>query len=123
MFEELMRLPQGVGGRYTGIQMALSLLRNDFPWIYDSGMELIKILRSGVSGMEKNDAMQGFFELLDFSFESPLMRSALSSDRDTWMMFRELPIVIKHHFSKIFKDIDFKSNNIGNYSPFVKAGG
>lgn len=44
LFEEIMHMSHGKSS--YGFLMALSLFKEDFPWIYDMGKELMDILKS-----------------------------------------------------------------------------
>ena len=59
---------------YMGIQIFLSFLRDEFPLIYDTGKEVIEILKSKKSKQEKQDAIRSFDELLDIQFNHPIFR-------------------------------------------------
>jgi hypothetical protein len=74
---------------YIGMQMALSFFREDFPWIYDSGKELIEILKSRKSKQDKYEAIEKFKKILDLSFAHPLFREMQMNNKDM-MMYREL---------------------------------
>ena len=88
MFEELVHTTSEAH-RFLGLQMGLSLIRQDFPWIYDAGTETINVLRSRQSKDEKQKAIELFRRVLDFSFEHPMGRRRYSSKR-MHMFVREL---------------------------------
>lgn len=39
--------------------------------------------------------MQAFHELVEFTFEHPMMREMYMPDKETWMMGRELPHILR----------------------------
>ncbi|WP_204369182.1 hypothetical protein [Methylocucumis oryzae] len=43
ILEELMHLSSLSSDNFIGLQMVLAIVRTDFPWIYEAGMEVIKI--------------------------------------------------------------------------------
>ena len=67
--EELLHFVQDNRTPFVGIQIALALIREEFPWIYDVGIETLGILRSRRSRDEKQAAIDDFSRLLHFSFE------------------------------------------------------
>lgn len=93
MLEELLHFThRGVGrNRFVGIQMALAMIRDQFPWIYDAGVETINILRSRRSAEEKHSAMAEFQQLLEFSFDHPMMRDLYGGSKEYRMFYHELP--------------------------------
>lgn len=82
-------------GNLTGIQIVLSLFRDDFPWLYDAGIETLRIFKSSHSPAEKEEAFDSFMRLMEFSLEHPLMREFAMSDKNQYMMLKELPFLFK----------------------------
>lgn len=78
---------------YTGLQIILSLFRNDYPWIYDAGLDLIRVLRSSKrneNDFEKNNAIESFMELLEFTIEHPMMKEIYGINEDIYIFGREM---------------------------------
>lgn len=73
----------------------MSLFKDDFPWIYDSGIEAVKILKYSRSRAEKMDAFESFMRLVEFSFDHPIMRKFVMSDKYQYMILKELPFFFK----------------------------
>jgi len=95
MLEELLHMSPRFEKNLTGFQIAISLFREDFPWIYDAGIDLTRTLRSKVNRDEKRDTVEAFHELIELSFEHPLMRDMHMSDDRIYMMARELPHILR----------------------------
>ena len=76
--------------------MVVSLFREDFPWLYESGMDVVKVLKSNSSLKRKEEAVSDFMELVEFSFEHPMMREMVMPDKEQYMMLRELPYMLRH---------------------------
>lgn len=100
MFEELIHSSPINMNNYIGLQMTLALIRQDFPWLYESGMEAIKIFKSSVSRDEKQNALKAFNIVLEFSFEHPLMREQFENNKEMYMMTRELQHILMGSFSR-----------------------
>lgn len=96
MIEELMLSSPKMGGKYIAFQMVVSLFREDFPWLYESGMDVVRILKAKNSMEEKDRAVSEFMELVEFSFEHPIMREMSMPDKEQYMMLRELPYMLRH---------------------------
>lgn len=92
--EELLHMSPRFEKNYTGLQITLSLFRSDYPWVYDAGLDLVRVLRSKVSAKEKNEAVAVFIDLIKFSFEHPIMREIYGSDEELYMMGRELQHIL-----------------------------
>ncbi len=100
--EGLHHLSSRFAENYAGIQIILSLFRNDYPWLYDVGLDLVKVLRSKKNENEKNKLVQDFMDLLDFTFEHPIMREMCGMDRDKdfYILGRELRHALIEAFNK-----------------------
>lgn len=95
MIEDLMRLSPKFSKNYVPFQIIISLFKDDFPWLYNSGMEVVKVLKSGKSDGTKEQAIDEFTELVEYSFNHPMMRELVMPDREQYMVLRELPYMLK----------------------------
>lgn len=91
MTEDMMHSSKFMGNNFIGIQISLSYFKDDFPWIYDAGKEVLEILKSKSNKQDKYDAIKEFDNLLQFSFEHPMMRESYLRNKDKKIMYRELP--------------------------------
>jgi len=100
--EELLHVSPRFEKNYTGLQIALSLLRNDYPWLYDAGLEMVRVLRiKSTAGKEKTEVVEAFMELLEFTFEHPVMLEMYGRDKESMMMGRELRHIIMRSLKEI----------------------
>jgi len=100
MIEELLHVGRDKN-RYLVVKVILGTIKDDFPWIYESGIELINTLKQSNMKEEKRRAMTEFRELLEFSFEHPIMRDISNSryhHSEDMMMLRELPHFLMRTF-------------------------
>jgi hypothetical protein len=95
LIEELIHLSPRIDANLTGFQIAISLFRADFPWVYDAGLDLVRTLRNPLMPDEKQAAVHAFYELIDFTFEHPLIREMYMPDKEIWLMARELPRILR----------------------------
>jgi hypothetical protein len=95
MLDELLLISPRFEKNFTGFQIAISLFRADFPWIYDAGIDLVRTLRNTNAAEEKRDAVEAFQELIEFSFEHPFMRDMYMPDKEMYMIARELPHILR----------------------------
>ena len=98
-FDEIMHM-SGKRSSYAFL-MTLSLLKEDFPWIYDMGKELIDILKSGNSSDEKTIAIREFRDMVDFTFSHPMMRDMFGHTKDSIMFMKELPYSLMRYLDEI----------------------
>ena len=67
---------------FVGVQVALGIIKDQYPWIYGAGIEVIDILRSRRKMEEKHQAIEQFERVLDFSFVHPMMREMFPGSED-----------------------------------------
>ncbi|HMJ46880.1 MAG TPA: hypothetical protein VK498_06090 [Ferruginibacter sp.] len=85
---------------HVGLLITLSLFKNDFPWIYDLGKELIEVLKSKKTKSIKSIAVQEFKEILEFTFGHPMMREMYGNRKDSLIYFKEIPIVLFNYLER-----------------------
>ncbi|MCL2873371.1 MAG: toll/interleukin-1 receptor domain-containing protein [Defluviitaleaceae bacterium] len=71
-----------------GFLIALSLFREDYPWVYDLGKELLDVLNSKKSNSQKQKSIEHFINMLE---ETPRLLHRLGYREDDEMLFFELP--------------------------------
>lgn len=101
--EELLHRSPRFEKNYTGLQIALSLYRNDFPWLYDAGLDLLRTLRSKSTKTEKRDAVKAYMELTEFTFEHPAMRDIYEMDKESLMMGREIRHILMDSITNLIE--------------------
>jgi len=100
MMDELLHMSLGHTGDRIGIQMALALIRHEFPWIYDTGVEAIKILRSRRARDEKQLAIEQFRKIIEFSSKHPMMREIYGHNKESRMVYRRLLSMLMRAFEE-----------------------
>jgi len=99
VFEQLMELSPHLKYNYFAIQIVISLIRDDFPWLYESGMEIVVKLKSKAPKNEIRKAVEEFEYLIDFTFEHPAMHKIINHDKRQSIILRELPFMIRKSLS------------------------
>lgn len=89
---------------YIGFQMILSLYKEEFPWLYDGGLELIKALKSRLSAKAKRDKMKEFLDIVRFTTDHPIAREFFGADRSSHMFLKELPFMLENGLRLIDRD-------------------
>lgn len=84
-----------------GFLMALSLFKEDFPWIYDMGKELMDILKSQKNPEEKMGAIRDFREMIDYTCGNPIMRDVFERNKDTMMLLKEMPYILMRYLDDL----------------------
>lgn len=91
LMEIIHKLPKDK--REYGLLIALSPLREDFPWLYDMGKELASALK-GKSGLDRLNVIQEFRSTIESVFSHPYIRELSNYSKNSVKLYRELPYVI-----------------------------
>jgi hypothetical protein len=105
MIEELLHFTKGANSHFP-ILMALSIFKNDFPWIYELGNETIKILQTRKSNKEKESAVRDFLEIFEMSFRHPMVREMTMHSKEYHIMFRESQHIFEMFFDKYLSEVN-----------------
>jgi len=85
---------------YTGALIALSFVKEDFPWLYDLGFDTIKTLKTSKSPETKQKAIRNFMHILEFSFEHPMMREFLGDTKESHFLLRDVHHTLMKSFER-----------------------
>lgn len=91
MIEELMF---GSKDPFLGIRVALSLLRDPLPWLYDEGCALIPKLQNAKTPTARKRVLREFRDLLMVSTRNPYVEKFLIENEDDYILTREVPQMI-----------------------------
>ncbi len=86
-----------------GFLMSLSLFREDFPWIYDMGKEVLDILKSNRDSDEKSLVVREFREMVEFTCGHPVMRDVFSRNKESMMLLKEMPYILSRYLDDVFE--------------------
>lgn len=101
MFEDLMRFgKKEINGRYA-FQMALSIYRDSYPWIYDMGKELLDVLKSKKPMELKKAAVDDFREMLAFTEHLSMEYEHPEMTNENRHFLREMPMIIMRCFDEL----------------------
>lgn len=107
MLEEIMHMSDSRSS--YGFLMTLSLFKDDFPWIYDMGKELVDILKGDDSSENKTMAIRDFRNMVDFTCSHPAMRDVFGHSKSGIILMKELPFVLMKYMD------DMADKYINNY--------
>jgi len=90
MLDELIQIVSLESHDPIGLLVVASLLRDDFPWLYEIGIEAYRTAKVGTH-KEAKDALLGFQRVVDHTMRGPFMEEFAMSSKENHMMMRELP--------------------------------
>ena len=78
----------------VGLQIVLSPVKNDFPWLYDASMDMAEKIMSSITIDEADTQIKSFMKLLEFSTDHPLMEN-LIEDASAYKYLKNTSFVIE----------------------------
>ena len=96
ILNDLLRFDGSEKGYINGMLICISFFREDMPWIYDAGRDIINSIKSNrplrSSLRMRTQQISDFGELVDLTFSNHLF--SISGDKEEIMMLRELAMNI-----------------------------
>lgn len=90
------------------VLIVLSFYREEFPWLYDIGNDLVKMICSDAPKKKKLEAAIKFREVFEFTCEHPMMREVFRSRKESMMVLRELSMTIMKEMDRFIASEDLK---------------
>lgn len=98
MFEEIMHMGMEKEDPSLSFLMMISFIKDDFPWIYEIGLETYRGLKSTKSKTEKRMLVESFERAFEMT-RHPMMREFYGKSEDMYMFNKEIM-----HFMRRFLD-------------------
>lgn len=92
-----------------GFLMILSFFKEDFPWIYDMGKELLEILKSEKNSDKRKEAIKNYREMIDFTYSHPIIRDLYMRNSDNMIIMKEMPYILINcleNLERIYQNIN-----------------
>jgi len=89
MFEEIMHMGMEKEDPNLSFLMMISFIKDDFPWIYEIGLETYRGLKLTKSKTEKRKLVEGFERVLEITGH-PLMREFYGKSDDMYMFSKDI---------------------------------
>ncbi|GLQ94081.1 toll/interleukin-1 receptor domain-containing protein [Dyella acidisoli] len=103
MFEELLFHPAFRGGRgepAAAWLLFISAMREDFPWLYELGIELYRALRSGIE-KDISEARHNLLAILEVTTHGPLFHEMYRPDEEElFFMAKHLPQMVERFLER-----------------------
>lgn len=99
MIDEMVHMISRGPGDPISILFIASFVREDFPWLYEIGVEAYRTVKSG-SIQEAHDALRYFRDSAEATIRGPLMEE-MGISKEAYVMLRELPMIIEHSMHRI----------------------
>ncbi len=100
MIDEMTHMVSRRASDPIGILIIASLVRDDFPWLYELGLEAYRAAKSGNID-ETHETLRVFRDASEFTMRGPLMEEMGLLPKEAHMMLRELPMIIDHYMHRL----------------------
>lgn len=87
----------------VGILIIAGFLRDDFPWLYEIGMEAYRVAKGG-SSEAAHDALRTFRDACEVTMHGPFLDELGLSNKEAHMMYRELPMIVDHYMHRVLDE-------------------
>lgn len=88
MIEEIMHTSKDAS---LGFLIVLSLFKNDFPWLYELGVELPRNLKSSKSIKDREIMIHEFKRIVEMSTHNPYFEEIFLRNKEDYRLYREMP--------------------------------
>jgi hypothetical protein len=101
MIEELLNVTFGPNSSFAGVQIAMSIFRNDFPWLFDAGISLIASIKRSRRVQERMKLIEEYRNFIELTFEHPFINDMYEIDRDQTRIYRDISMMIVRQLERI----------------------
>ncbi|MDR2005379.1 MAG: hypothetical protein LBQ74_20335 [Prevotella sp.] len=99
MLEEIMHMEMKSENPSLTFLMIISLIKDDFPWIYEIGLDAYKVLKSSKAKTEKVKSLENFEETLKM-LEHPMYREIFGKSEEMYMFSKDIKHFIRRYVEK-----------------------
>jgi len=111
MLEDIMHIGMENEDQDLSFLMMISFIKDDWPWIYEIGLETYKGLKSTKSKTEKRKLFESFERALEMTGH-PMMREFYGKSEDIYMFSKDIRHYMHRFFDRYISDDKILNNNI-----------
>lgn len=82
--------------------MLVSFFKEDFPWLYEIGVDTYRTLKTSKSKVERQKAISNFERAFEM-FGHPMMKEFYGRNEDTYIFYKEFRHIMHRYFDRYFK--------------------
>lgn len=98
--DELLHFSHKEENNLFGFLILISIFKNDFPWLYEIGMETYKTFKESSSEIEVENATRSFERIVEITMRSPLSRELVRFDKEFMFMFEEMHFMLRRYLER-----------------------
>lgn len=100
--EEMMHFPMEIDSKIR-LLMLLAPIRNEYPWVYDSAIDIYDKLEKARSRETAERQIKKFMDIVELSFNHPMLRDIVEDNEYLYRYCRELPRAVYEILTSIRK--------------------
>ena len=98
MMQEMMHMSKN---NKVGILVGLGMVREGMPWLYDVGIETLRIIDSNCNIKEKEHSFLEFRDLVKMTSNNSMMSELMEfNSEDDYMIYEEVPRMLMHEMER-----------------------
>lgn len=102
MIDELIHMSPNAS---VGMLIALGLIRDKIPWLYELGTDTIRTIKSDAPSKEKEKALIQFEEMIEMTIHHPMIEEFFMSDsKEDYIMYHELPRLLRKNLYRLMNE-------------------
>lgn len=102
MLDEIMHIEMGEENPALNFLMMISLFKDDFPWIYEIGLETYKVLKSSKSKAEKEKSLKTFEHSLDM-LGHPMYKQIFGKSEELYMFSKDMRHFTRRYLERYYQ--------------------
>lgn len=102
MIDEMAHMISRRSDSPIGLLVIASVIKEDFPWLYELAVEAYRTVKSG-DYRETKEVVRAFRDAVDFTLRGPFMKEFGFYSKDARMQLEELSLVIEHYMHQVDK--------------------
>lgn len=103
MLDEIMHTELKEKNPALSFLMMISLFKDDFPWIYEVGLETYNILKSSKSKEEKGKSLETFEQSLDI-LGQPMYREMFGKSEELYMFSKDMRHFTRRYLERYYQE-------------------
>lgn len=103
MLDEIMHMELKEKNPALSFLMMISLFKDDFPWIYEVGLETYSILKSSKSKEEKEKSLETFEQSLDI-LGQPMYREMFGKSEELYMFSKDMRHFTRRYLERYYQE-------------------
>ncbi len=111
MFEELMHVGRAEHDPQLGFLMMVSFFKDDYPWLYEVGLETYRGLKSHNTANQRKKLITNFENALEMA-SHPIMREFQDKSDESYFFIKELRHIAGHYLERYIDNSVIDSKNI-----------